>query len=103
MNPYLSTQAIVVFIQDAGAGMSKLPLNRFKCRQYSTGGNLSILDRYARKIFYCIGLIYQILKHLIFPIVRNSYSRSTLNSSVSEIIKLSMLYITFPPISDGTC
>jgi hypothetical protein len=32
-----------------------------------------------------------------------NYSRSTLNSSVSEIIKLSMLYITFPPISDGTC
>ena len=42
-----STQQIVVFIQDAGAGMSKLPLNRFKCRQNSPGGNLNLLDQYG--------------------------------------------------------
>jgi hypothetical protein len=41
-----STMKIIVFLQDAGSGMSKLPLNRFKCRQYSPSGNLNLLDRY---------------------------------------------------------
>ncbi len=41
-----STKQIIVFLQDAGAGMSKLPLNRFKCRQYSPSGNVNLLDRY---------------------------------------------------------
>jgi hypothetical protein len=34
-------------IYDADAGMSKLPLNKFKCRQFSAAGNLNILDRYG--------------------------------------------------------
>ena len=28
--------------------MSKLPLNRFKCRQYSTAGNLNLLDHHGQ-------------------------------------------------------
>jgi hypothetical protein len=59
---------------------------------------LSILDRYARKIFYCIGLIYQILKHLIsmlsFPIVRNSYIIIFKNNKITEskmILKINFI------------
>lgn len=43
-----STRQVVVFLQDAAAGTStKIPLSRFKMRQYSPAGSLQSLNRYG--------------------------------------------------------
>jgi hypothetical protein len=91
-----STRQVVVFLQDAAFGTStKIPLSRFKMRQYSPAGSLQSLNRYGPWARTCdeklksLQVTFSGTKPQTNNIIENTHS-----NSATDAISNTMLHAT---------